>query len=82
MATVFLKVARYSLKERIIINHNIIITIIYKFATAPKAHYIVHMLVKNLQDESMLGKTDKKVKKKVNILIKKLNKMKIKFTIF
>lgn len=46
MATVFLKVARYSLKERIIIDHNIIITIIYKLATAPKAHYIVHILVK------------------------------------
>jgi len=46
MATVFLKVARYSLKERIIIDHNIIITIIYKFATAPKALNIVYILVK------------------------------------
>ena len=46
MATVFLKVARYSLKLRIIIDHNIIITIIYKFAPAPKALYIVYILVK------------------------------------
>ena len=35
MATVFLKVARYSLKERMVIDHNVIKIVIYKFATAP-----------------------------------------------
>lgn len=69
MATVFLKVARYSLKERMVIDHNIIITIIYKIATVPfnikmiKSTNCLHTSY-NLQDESMIGKTDKEVKKR------------------
>ena len=69
MATVFLKVARYSLKERMVIDHNIIITIIYKIATVPfnikmiKGTNCLHTSY-NLQDESMIGKTDKEVKKR------------------
>ena len=81
----FLKSSKILPERKKVIDHNIIITIIYKFATVPfnikmiKSTNCLHTSY-NLQDESMIGETDKKAKKKVNILVKK-NYIKLKLNL-